>query len=719
MNVTFTCCLDKIIFQGDGGYQVANLENLDENVEIIATGYFSLEANQKYVVSGELVEHYKYGEQLNISEYKISIPTEEEEIVNFLSSSSFEKIGKRTAKKLYDFLGENIIEILKEQPEKALESNIKKEYIYGISEKLNELDGLDIVYQTLSPFEISDYYINEIYQYLRREKIANIKSFLKNKSYELMSIDGFTFKKADSIYLYYDHQKDDDYRLQNMIMDEVRTSCFNSGNTFVDLQKLEKSLDLPLNYIDDILQELIRNKEVELKGKENQKIVFLKDFFQAEKNIAHNIYRRLHYLNLGIDENIIQTEVLKFEKDQKINYSKLQNEAIVNSLKSNISIITGGPGTGKTTIIKALVQIFKDIKYEGKSIKNYSEKIALCAPTGRAAQRLKESTGMETRTIHSLLEWDPYSKKFNKNMDDPLINDLIIIDEFSMVDIFLGEAIFRAILPDAIVVIVGDSAQLESVNPGNVLHDLININDIPLVKLNTIFRQGEGSTIAKIAKEIDEEKQKIELINTEDMSIIDREKDLSDIVVEIINKSYDAGYDDMAVQVLYPKYKGRDGIDSLNRKLLQNKDKTYYEFGNNKYYLFDKVMQLKNNYEKEIYNGDIGRITNIYNTAKSEGLVLEVTFKAKKVNLAKKDLYNLTHAYAISIHKSQGSEFSVVVLPISKESHYMLNKKLIYTAITRATDKLIIVGNINEFYEKIYTKVTERKTYLQEIYKSI
>ncbi len=716
----FKGVLKKEIFSGDNGYLIASVEDIDTNEEVIIVGYINLFKNQVYSFEGDVVEHDKYGEQIVINKYTLEVPKDGEEIINFLSSKSFENIGKRTAKKIVDFYGEESIEVLKNKPEDVLiKTNVKEHLVEELHNKLNSLDGMEILYKLLNPLGFSEFYINEIYQFIQTNNILSVENLIKHNTYRLIDIETINFEKADKIFLYYNEDEKDGYRILNAILDEIDQMCFKTGDTYVLYEELtlslKKKLKFEVNNLKDLLLELQKENKVHLDGE----TISLESYYIAEKSIANNVFNRLEYLSLGLSKSLINTKISSIEKQyKKINYSDLQKKAIINSLSNNISIITGGPGTGKTTIIDAVVKIFENVKYGNEAIKDISSKIMLCAPTGRAAQRMKETTNMEAKTIHSLLEWDPYKNKFNRDASEPLIQDLIIIDEFSMVDIFLASSIFKAIKPNAIVILVGDSAQLESVNPGNVLQDLIESDKIPTIHLDKIFRQGDGSTIAKFAKSIDKGID-IDFVNTNDMSLINRNTDLGNIINQIVNKSYDSGYDEMDVQVLYPKYSGRNGIDNINKLLLPNKDQKSIEAYGVDFYLGDKVMQLKNNYDKNIYNGDIGKILHIYNAKKPNDLALEVKFKEKKVNLTKKDLLEIKHAYAISIHKSQGSEFKVIILPISKESKNMLNKKLIYTAITRAKDKLVVIGDMDCFKESILIEQKRRKTYLNNIIKSI
>lgn len=715
----FEGILKKVIFSGDNGYQIAAVESIIDEEEVIIVGYIQLFNEQVYIFEGEVDEHPTYGEQFKVDKYTLKTPEAGEDIINFLSSDSFKGIGKRTAKKIVDRFEDMTIEVLKNDPNKVIEElNLKKNMIMDISYTLNTLDGMDILYELLNPLGFSQFYITEIFQYIQSNNIVSISSFIKHTPYELSeNIESIKFEKADAIYLYYENERDSDYRVQHAVIDIINNYCYQSGDTYISYDDLKMNsrskLGFPIDNLDVVLEQLVENKKIFIKDNN----IILTDFWEAQRQIASNVIHRLDTLNLGLDQKVVRSNIDLIEHKHNIKYSELQKEAIVNSLTNNISIITGGPGTGKTTIINAVVEIFKKIKYNdgNEVIKDIGEKVMLCAPTGRAAQRMKETTGVSAKTIHSLLEWDPYKNEFQKNNENLLVQDLIIIDEFSMVDIFLGASILRAIKPSAIVIIVGDSAQLESVNPGNVLFDLIHTKKISTVHLDTIFRQGEGSSIAKFAGEIDKG-NKIEFINTEDMSLIKKNVNLLNIIKQIVDKSYESGYSDMDVQVLYPKYSGSQGIDNINEFLLCNKDKDFIEgYEDVKFYVGDKVMQLKNNYDKDIYNGDIGSIIAVFKPKNANEPALEVEFKNKKVVFSKKDLIDLKHAYAISIHKSQGSEFKVVILPITGESSAMLNKKIIYTAVTRAKDKLIVVGDLDILKENVSLDTPQRNTNLKEL----
>lgn len=710
--------VDKIVWSGDNGYKIIAVTFVGgfESEKIV--GYMNVIEGQTYTFSGEETDHAKYGKQFKVTSYEMNDVKTGDEIIDFLSSNHFKGIGMRTASKIYNHLGEDTMDVLKSEPERLEEIDISPEIINEIKSKMVGLDGIDELFKMLKPLDFSEYLITDIYQYLNLKGIKDLVKYLKYNSYLLIDdVKLMTFEKADKIFLMYNEDGiNSNERLRAAFMYFSKDLCYRSGDTLVrksDLfDTLRRRINLDYETFEQIVEELFRSGDIEDIDSE---FIMAADFYNNEEGIARNIRLRQNFINKGLDEKRVRAHIVKLEEEFKINYSDVQKEAIVNALSNNFSIITGGPGTGKTTIIKAIVTIFEQLKYPNEKVELLLNKIMLCAPTGRAAQRMKEATGYNAKTIHSLLEWDPHLNKFNRGIDDPLAQELVIIDEFSMVDIFLANSLFKAIRPDAIVLVVGDSAQLESVAPGNVLGDFVFSDAISTVKLDLIFRQGDGSKIAELAKSIDTNED-IELVNTHDMSIINRTNNLKDLVKLVVDKSYDAGYDELETQVLYPKYAGAAGIDALNEVLKPEITKDCFKTDERVYQIGDKVMQLKNNYDKSIYNGDIGFVTKIINKgAKANQNAIIVKFKNTEVELTRNDLYDLTHAYAISIHKSQGSEFKVVVMPIDSGSDHMLTKKLIYTAITRAKDKLIIIGDMNYFYKGIEQADIPRHTYLQKL----
>ncbi len=710
------------IFLGDGGFSIILIQGEKDFEPYSAKGIMHVEVGQEYIFNGEMKEDDRFGDYLHVYSYERPKLETGEEIIKYLSSAKFEGVGKRSAQKIVAALGENALETIKSNPqaldEVEISDVVKKEIInkHGKDEVLSDL------YKLLVPLNVSEYVVSGIYQYILAKKIENpIKELKYNPFKFIKDVYGFTYEIADSIYLNSGGTEQDNVRIDAYIINLIRTHCYKTGDTVIDEEllslKVRAKFPMDANTYEQIINSLINQKELYHLDHH----LAIKEFYVCEQAIASNIKLRLEDLIHTLKEESIVAEIASLEQEYSINYSEIQKQAIINALTNNFSIITGGPGTGKTTIVKAVANIFERLKYERNNTGDITQKIMLCAPTGRAAQRMKEATGYPAKTIHSLLGWDPHNNKFVKGLDEPLNQELIIIDEFSMVDIFLCEALFKAIRPGTMIIIVGDQAQLESVNPGNVLADLLATDQISHIKLDIIFRQGEGSSIARLAKSIDAN-AKIEFVKTADMGFIDRSGNLIETVYQIQERSYKAGYKPMDVQVLYPKYKGNNGIDKLNERLkpeIIDPEKLLH-YGDVTYQVGDKVMQLKNNYDKEIYNGDIGFITKIYRTQpKKKEMAMQIDFRGVSIDLTREDLEELTHAYAISIHKSQGSEFGVVIIPVSSESKNMLTKKLLYTAVTRTKDKLIVIGELDKFDYGLKEHDYKRNTALEELCKTI
>ncbi len=688
------------IFLGDGGFSIILIQGENDFEPYSAKGIMHVEVGQEYIFNGEMKEDDRFGDYLHVYSYERPKIQSGEEIIKYLSSSKFEGVGKRSAQKIVAALGEGALEQIKQNPNALDEVEISDAVKKEIIEKHGKDEVLSDLYKLLVPLNVSEYVVSGIYQYILSKKITNpIRELQTNPFKFIKDVYGFTYELADSIYLHSGGTEQDNVRINAYIVNTIRSHCYQTGDTIIDKEllslKVRRKFPMDEFIYDQIIDDLINSKELY----EYEDSFAIKEFYVCEQAIASNIKLRLEDIIHTLKEESIVGEIASLETEFSMNYSDVQKQAIINALTNNFSIITGGPGTGKTTIVKAVANIFERLKYDKNNTGDITQKIMLCAPTGRAAQRMKEATGYPAKTIHSLLGWDPHNNKFVKGLDEPLSQELIIIDEFSMVDIFLCEALFKAIRPGTMIIIVGDQAQLESVNPGNVLGDLLATEHVSHIKLDIIFRQGEGSSIAKLAKNIDAN-SKIEFVKTADMGFIDRTGNLIETVYQIQERSYQAGYKPMDVQVLYPKYKGANGIDKLNARLKPEiiDESKLLNYGEVAYQVGDKVMQLKNNYDKEIYNGDIGFITKIYRTnPKKKEMAMQVDFRGISVDLTKEDLEELTHAYAISIHKSQGSEFGVVIIPVSSESKNMLTKKLLYTAVTRTKDKLIVIGELDKF----------------------
>ena len=449
--------------------------------------------------------------------------------------------------------------------------------------------------------------------------------------------------------------------------------------------------------------------------------VFLPEIYYSEYFIYNDIKNRLSKPNnLEISDKLLNKFIKEVEDDLNIEYDIVQIEAIKNSVLNNFSILTGGPGTGKTTIILAVIKIFQKIKnYSLVELQDENKNIlTLCAPTGKAAKRMTESTGFFASTIHKAIGWTTEDENMEEFVSDKKIkSELVIIDEASMIDVFLMHNLLKIIDSDSKIILVGDNDQLPSIAPGNVLNDLINSNEISTVKLNRIFRQSEHSSIINISHSIKNNIPFDVLENFDDKEFLLANKNE---VLDVITSTYDSILNETKkekIQILAPIYKGGVGINEINKTIqtLFNQNELQVEYGDLIYKVDDRIMQLVNRPEDNIFNGDIGYIYDIFKEAGKIKIVID--YDDNFVTYEKQELNQITLSYACSIHKAQGSEFENVIIPFIDSYNFMLNKNLTYTAITRAKKKLILCGDPNVFYKSIEpTNTVIRQTALSTFF---
>ena len=520
-----------------------------------------------------------------------------------------------------------------------------------------------------------------------------------------------SFTKIDEIAPNMGINDDDERRVKALIIYIMKSLCFNNGDTYLTLEEISFNLSsyvsISSEKLDYLLVKLIKDKKIIIEDKR----YYLKKFYDAEKYITE----RLCYLNdMGITSNI---GINKYLDNSKIVYDEIQKKAIESGVNNNITIITGGPGTGKTTIIKAIVNILK----EANKLKNSD--IALLAPTGRAAKRMMESTGVSASTIHRYLSWDMDTNTFSVDETNPNSEKYIIVDEVSMIDTLLMEALLKGIKRNAKLILVGDYYQLPSVSEGQILKDIIDSDCLPVIKLNRIYRQTEGSYILNLAYDIKEKNISEDLfIKKDDYLFINGDNDNTlNIVKEVVSRAVKKGLTDRELQVLAPMYKSLNGIDNLNvmlqdifnpksdiKKEIVIRDVIFREY--------DKVLQLVNDSENNVYNGDIGYIEDIIiSGGKNVTTQININFDGNVVSYTPDKFINFRHGYAISIHKAQGSEFDTVIIPFVPSFKRMLYNKLVYTGVTRAKKSLILVGESNCFIYGINNDYVDgRKTTLKE-----
>ncbi len=709
----------KSIFTSDKGYVIGlfKIKETDNeelkiyiNKIITFTGYFrELNLDDMYIFKGDVVEHPKYGLQFNVVEYERLKPADEDGLVAFLSSDLFKGIGERLAKSIVDTLGKNVLdEILKDESCLLLVPKMTSKKAHTIYETLMKYEESHqiIVYLTELGFNMKD--ALDIYNTYKSETIIHIE----HNPYCLT--DFISFLKVDEIALKLNIDAFDERRIKACIIYMMKKLLFTNSDTYLEYDEILESvfnylkIDLNIDDFDLYLEELINeNKIILLDNK-----YYLKEMYDSEINIINTI----KYLeNKKIDKLFLDNRIEELERVNNIKYNDKQKEAIKKSLENNITIITGGPGTGKTTIIKAICELYQNIFK--LSYEELTNRIALLAPTGRASKRMSESTNLPASTIHRFLKWNKETNEFLVNEYNKNDHHLIIVDEVSMIDLNLLDSLFKGLTKNIKLVLVGDHHQLPSVGPGNILKDLIESDLIDTIYLDTLYRTDENSYITTLAHEIKDNNLSDSFLETKgDYTFLkchSIKDNLKNLCLQLIAK----GYDYKRVQIMAPMYAGVNGIDNLNKEL-QNifnpkTNQNEIKYGDVIFRENDKILQLVNLPEENIYNGDIGIIKNIVKIENKTFIYID--FDGNLVKYETKDLNKITHGFVISIHKSQGSEFEVVIMLISNSYKRMLYKKLIYTGITRAKRKLILVGDPDAFlYAVNNNSEKNRKTNLLE-----
>jgi exodeoxyribonuclease V alpha subunit len=691
----------KEIFSSDKGYiiglfKVQDIDNeelkkyLDKTITF--TGYFhELNDQDIYEFTGNLVNHEKYGEQFQVTSYERIKPEGKNAIIEFLTSGLFKGIGEKKAKSLTDALGEDTLKVILNNPENLiLIPGITKQNIDVLHNKLKEYESSYEIVMYLQELGFSTRDSITIYNKYKNKT----KSIIEEDIYQLViDILEISFKKVDLIALNSGIDKNSIIRLRASILYIMNELTITYGHSYYYLEELVMYLKrlLKIDIEEESFKEAITSLVKDLLLVVEDDKYYLKDMYEAE----HLISRRMKLLS-HVDPHKYKKidKVLEDVEDRfNIKYNDDQLQAIKSAIEEKLLIITGGPGTGKTTIMKGIIEAYREL--EKLSYSSLLEKVALLAPTGRAAKRMSEETSLPAYTIHRFLKWNKESNKFQINEYHKSKVEFIIVDEASMVDTLLFSSLLKGISVNTKIILVGDDEQLPSVGAGNVLHDLINSNVIRINRLTKLYRQSSNSNIIKLAYDIRGESINYNNFNKdEDLTFI--ESNEIDIIKEIeeIAKTYqDVSYKDF--QILVPMYKGINGIDNINEKIKdiynpKSNDKKEIVIGDTNFRENDKVIQLTNQPEDNIYNGDIGIIDKIVTGSKKE---IYIDYDGNIVKYVPSSFNNFRLAYAISIHKSQGSEFDYVVLPIIRSYNRMLYKKLIYTAVTRSKKNLYIIGS--------------------------
>lgn len=697
--------LQKIIFDNGNGYVIATIKiketNDDElndyiNKSMTFTGYFdTLNENSSYILYGNIINHPKYGMQYQVDSYEQVKPDDKDGVKEFLCSDLFSGIGEKLASSIVDILGDDALNrIIEDKNCLTLvpKLSIKKaNQIYDTLIKYEE-SHKTIVYLTELGFTMHD--ALTIYNLYKNNTLREIE----HNIYDILDkTDEISFPKVDSVALKQETYEEIN-RVKSCIIYIMKSLIYKNGDTYLLLDDIKNNVqDYLQDYISDELFDDYLN-ELSIEGKviiEDNKY-YIVDIYKSEMFIVSKFKRILQkdekeYKKI---DNIISV----LEKNNAFTYSDKQKEAIKMSLKNRITVITGGPGTGKTTIVKAIIEAYKSINKISDS--EVEEKIASLAPTGRAAKRLSESTGLLSSTIHRFLKWNKENNEFGINEFNKVFHKLIIIDEASMIDINLFASLLKGLTDDIQIILVGDYNQLPSVGPGQVLKDIIESNVIPIIELDLLYRQDEESYIPILSNEIKNNCVDNFLQPHDDYQFLKCNSDsIKSNLCHIAKQIIDKGYNYKNFQIMAPTYLGLNGIDILNKTLQDvfnpnDGSKKEYKSGNITYRENDKVLELVNMPDDNVFNGDIGIIEEIIPATISESKREEIyiNFDGNIIKYLPKDLNKIKHGYAISIHKSQGSEFDVVILVASQSAPMLLTRNLIYTAMTRAKKLLIVIG---------------------------
>ncbi|KAF0819306.1 RecD-like DNA helicase YrrC [Bacillus sp. ZZV12-4809] len=686
-------------------------DSYDEK-EAVITGYLpKMHEHETYIFYGEFKDHPKFGIQFHASHYRKDLPQTKQGVANYLSSELFKGIGKKTAEQIVETLGEDAITRILHQP--SLLDKVPKlspEKAKSLYDTLMEHQGLEQAMIALNQYGFGPQLSMRIYQVYKEMTI----DVVQNNPYKLVEdIEGVGFGRADELGYQIGISGNHPDRIKAACLYILETESMQAGHVYIEAKPLLQSVKklLEENKHDvieyrDISNELIKLEEEGKIKAEGQK-VYLPSLYFSEKGLVTNIKRILKQTQY--DEQFPESEFLlalgNLEERLGVQYAPTQKEAIQTALMSPMLILTGGPGTGKTTVIKGIVELYAELHGCSLEPKDYKKEepfpFLLAAPTGRAAKRMAESTGLPAVTIHRLLGWNG-SEGFDRHEESPLDGRILIVDETSMVDVWLANQLFKALPDNMQVILVGDEDQLPSVGPGQVLKDLLRSERIPTVRLTDIYRQAEGSSIIELAHEMKKGKlpQNITAQQPDRSFIKCQPGQIADVVEKVVLNAKKKGYSSKDIQVLAPMYRGPAGIDRLNEILQEilnpNPDGTRKElsFGDVKYRIGDKVLQLVNQPENNVFNGDMGEIVSIFyakeNTEKQDMIV--VSFDGAEATYTRQDLNQITHAYCCSVHKSQGSEFPIVIMPVVKSYYRMLRRNLLYTAITRSRQFLIMCG---------------------------
>ncbi len=698
--------VERITFRSDETlYTVARFKVGRREGPVTVVGSFpSINVGESLRLEGEWITHPEYGRQFKVNKIETMIPATVNGLERYLGSGLVKGIGPKTAKKLVERFGLDILDIIEHEPRRLTElSGISVSKAERIQSAFLEQKEMKDVLVYLQGHGISATYAVKIYKHYRDQTMA----IVQQNPYRLADeVFGIGFKTADKIAQQLGVDPSSPHRLASGLQ-YVLGELANDGHTYVPeaelLSQAAENLEVEAHLLQEPLLQLAEKRQVFIEPDLHEQRVYLAPFFYAEAGVARLLrvlamgQMQSTQLSLGGLERMVEEEIDQAERVQGITFAPEQRQALRQALNSGVVVITGGPGTGKTTIVRALLELYQ----------LRGAKVLLAAPTGRAAKRMTEATGRPAKTIHRLLEYSFVAGEgmnFARNEQNPLEADVVILDEVSMVDLLLMYSFLKALPPSCRLVLVGDRDQLPSVGAGNVLKDIIDSETIPTVTLKTIFRQAQESMIVVNAHRINE--GEFPLLNERQADFFFMEEETPEKALPLILNlcarrlpNYTKVDPLDGIQVLAPMRRGAVGVETLNHELQQalnpadGRKKPELRVAGTVYRLGDKVMQIRNNYQKNVFNGDIGRITQIDNEEGELTVDYPEAEGIHRVSYELTELDELVLSYAVSVHKSQGSEYPVVVMPVMTQHFMMLQRNLLYTGITRAKRLVVLVGS--------------------------
>ena len=696
--------IEHVIYSNEeNGYAICDMAVADDEIVTIVGTLPMIAAGDNLAVYGKWTHNPKYGRQFSVSQYERTMPADTASILRYLASGAIKGVGPKTAMRIVEEFGEDTFDVIENHPDWLAEiKGISRKSAREISERFREQAGMRSVMMFFRNYFGAALTIR-IY---KRWGSASVDIAKKNPYRLCNEIEGIGFERADSMAAELGVTKDNFERVMSGIRYVLTQNAIQNGHSCLPDDKLAdataKLLGVTRESANEAISALLKSGALRYTLSGETRLIYDYASYEAEKYIAEKLVL-LDRMSSAISLPDIDRFIEREEAQNGLKYASKQKQAISDALRYGVMVLTGGPGTGKTTVVKALIHIFDSMGFD----------IALAAPTGRAAKRLSESTSREAKTVHRLLEMNYDSGSvpvFNRNEQDQLEEDVIIVDEASMIDTALMMALTKAIKPGARLIIIGDSDQLPSVGAGNVLHDIIESDRFSVIALDEIFRQARESLIVTNAHRINEGEYPITDVKDNDFFFLPREldRDIAATIADLYKNRLPRSYGESIrgnIQVITPSRKGEAGSENLN-VILQgalnpaSRDRLEYRFKDVVYREGDRVMQTRNNYDINwfrdsdgkdgygIFNGDIGVIQRI----DLQNSYMEILFDDKVVNYDLTLLDDIEHAYAITVHKSQGSEYGVVIIPMCSAAHMLHTRNLLYTAVTRAQRMVILVG---------------------------